>query len=157
MAKVKSGVNEILFIYTSIKNAGGTVVAANYFPIGCLTSNSTNETQEMKDGTPNKCDLSPDPTFGRYSYEITFEAISYEDDGLKATQDDIRAALKAARDSKSPIYWKKEITLSDDSKKTEFGKGFITALSSTAPADGEVTWNGTIRGSGEISKTDLKV
>lgn len=159
MADEKSllGKNEILFIYTSIKDTAGEVITANYFPVGCLTTNDISKTIDMQDGTITKCNLSPDPTYGRKSYEITFEAVAIEADGLKASYDAISDAMDDAYENKSTIFWKIETTLSDDTKETKFGKGFITDLSRTAPAEGEVTFSGTIQGSGEISNTDLNV
>jgi hypothetical protein len=151
------GANEILFIYGPITNASGTTVAAAYFPVGCLTSNEISKNIEMKDGTPTKCTLSPDPTYGRKSYQITFEAVAIEDDGLKASYKAISSAMDLAHTNKKPVYFKIETTKSDATKIIEFGKGFLTELSRTAPAEGEVTFSGTIQGSGELSATDLKV
>lgn len=151
------GKNEILFIYGPIKNAEGTVVAANYFPVGCLTTNDLSETVELSDGTKTKCNLSPDKTYNGYSYQITFEAVAIEADGLKASYDAVSAIMMDAYKTKKHIYWKIETTLADDTKETKFGKGFLSDLSRTAPVEGEITFSGTIQGSGEISNTDLHV
>ncbi|GEM_PF-5803271 len=155
--KTLKGKLEILSIYGPIKNAEGTTVAANYFPVGCLTTNDISKTVETKDGTITKCDLSPEPTYGRKSYQVTFEAVAIEDDGLKASYDAISDAMDDAHQNEKPIYWKIDTTLSDGTKKTEYGKGILTELSRSAPVDGEITFSGTIQGIGEISKTDLHV
>lgn len=148
---------EILSFYGPIKDAAGTTVAANYFPVGCLTTNEVNKTVETKEGTITKCDLSPAPTYGRKSYQVTFEGVAIENDGLKASYDAISAAMDEAHANEKPIYWKIETTLSDGTKKTEYGKGILTELSRSAPVEGEVTFSGTIQGIGEISNTDLHV
>ncbi|WP_126654123.1 phage tail tube protein [Chryseobacterium aureum] len=155
--KTLKGKLEILFIYGPIKNAEGTTVAANYFPVGCLTTNEINKTVETKEGTITKCDLSPEPTYGRKSYQATFEAVAIENDGLKTSYDSISEVMDEAHANEKPIYWKIETTLSDGTKKTEYGKGILTELSRTAPVDGEITFSGTIQGIGEISNTDLHV
>lgn len=155
--KTLKGKLEILFIYCPIKNAAGTVVAANYFPLGCLTNNDINKTTEKKDGTITKCDQSPEPTYGRKSYQLTYEAVAVEDDGLLASYDAVSDAMDDAHANEKPIFWKIETTLKDGSKKTKFGKGIMTELSRSAPVDGEITFSGTIDGIGEISNTDLHV
>jgi hypothetical protein len=151
------GKNDILFIYAAIKDDEGANVAANYFPVACLTSNDISHSQAMTDGTVTKCNTSPDPTYGAYSYQITFEAENMEDDGLKASYSAVYDAMKLAKTSEGYIYFKIETTMSDDTKRTEFGKGYITELSRTSPAEGAETFSGTIRGSGELSATDLNV
>jgi hypothetical protein len=80
-----------------------------------------------------------------------------EDDGLKASYSAVYDAMKLAKTSEGYIYFKIETTMSDDTKRTEFGKGYITELSRTSPAEGAETFSGTIRGSGELSATDLNV
>lgn len=152
------GENEILFIYGPIKDAEGGNVAANYFPIGCLTTNSITTGVDMKEGTITKCNKSPDPSYGRKNSTVTFEAVNVEDDGLKASYDSIIETMNDAVDNKKYVYFKIETTLSDGTtKKTKFGKGFLTQLDRTAPADGEVTYNGSITVSGSLSNTDLHV
>lgn len=153
----EKGANEILFIYGPIKDAAGETVAANYFPVGCLTTNDISKTVETQDGTITKCDPSPDSTYGRKSYQITFDAVSVEADGLKASYDAISDVMDDAHANKKPIFWKIETTHADDTKTTKFGKGKLTDLSRTAPVEGEITFSGTIQGSGEISNTDLHV
>ncbi|MHA7823691.1 phage tail protein [Chryseobacterium arthrosphaerae] len=155
--KTLKGKLEILFIYCPIKNAEGTAVAANYFPLGCLTTNDISKTVETQDGTITKCDLSPEPTYGRKSYQLTYEAVAVENDGLKASYDAVSEAMDDAHANEKPIYWKIETTLYGGTKETKFGKGIMTELSRTAPVEGEITYSGTIIGIGEISNTDLHV
>ena len=122
--KTLKGKLEILFIYCPIKNAEGTGVAANYFPLGCLTSNDISKTVETQDGTITKCDLSPEPTYGRKSYQLTYEAVAVEHDGLKASYDAVSDAMDDAHANEKPIFWKIETTLSGGTKKTKFGEGY---------------------------------
>lgn len=157
MAKKRLGKDTILSIYTAIKNDTGTVVAANYFPIGCLTSNDISHTANMNDGTKTKCDINPEPTYDTLTYQVTFEAVSFENDGVKVTYDDMVKLQSDAFKASSVIYFKLTDVVGGTTTRTRFGKGYLTDLSETAPADGETTYNGTIRGSGEISATDLKV
>jgi len=151
------GKNEILFIYTAIKNGTGATVAANYFPVGCLTSNGLNFTTGMNDSQKTKCNLNPDPMVDNVTYELPFEAVAYENNGTNAMYKDLRALMYAAAETGAFIYWKIETTMSDGTKETEFGKGYLTSLSKSAPVEGEVTFSGSIRGSGKVSATDLKV
>lgn len=159
MPTKRLGKNTILSIYTSIKDEDGTVVPAAYFPIGCLTTNDINHTTNMTDGTKTKCDSNPEPTYDTLTYEITFEAVAYDDDGAKVTYDDMIALQSDAFKKNNLIYFKLEDLVGDPAvaQRTRFGKGYLTDLSESTPADGEVTYSGTIRGSGEISATDLRV
>ncbi|MEF9476790.1 hypothetical protein OWR28_02610 [Chryseobacterium sp. 1B4] len=102
--KTLKGKLEILFIYCSIKNAEGTTVAANYFPVGCLTANNITKTVETKEGTITKCNLSPDPIYGRKSYQGGFEAVAVENDGLKASYEAISEAMDDAHANEKPIF-----------------------------------------------------
>jgi hypothetical protein len=156
MAK-RLGKNTILSIYTAIKDAEGDAVAAAYFPIGCLTTNDINHTVNMTDGTKTKCDNNPEPSYDTVTYEVTFEAIEYDDDGAKVTYDDLLTLLDANVDNNDYIFFK--ITDVDGATvtRTRFGKGFLTALSESAPAEGETTFSGTITGAGRLSATDLNV
>ena len=126
-----------------------------YLPIGCLTSNSTTESVETTAGTITKCNQNPEPILGAYSYTKSFEAEAVEDDGTKMSIEEARTLLRAKVASKEPIYWKEEITKANATKVTEYGKGYLTELGSEAPAEGMVTFSGTISGIGAISQTDL--
>lgn len=148
---------EILFLYCAIKDAEGAEVAANYFPLGCLTTNGITKNNETKEGTITKCNKSPEPSYVRSSYTITADATAIENDGLRASYNAISDAMDKSIDENKPVFWKIETTLEDGSKETKFGKGLLTELSRTAPADGEVTWSINLLGIGKISNTDLHV
>lgn len=159
MATKRLGKNTILSIYTAIKDDEGATVPAAYFPIGCLTTNDINHTANMTDGTKTKCDINPEPVYDTLTYEVTFEAIEYDDDGLKVTYDDMIKLMSDSFKNNTYVYFKLDdmIGATPVPTRTRFGKGYLTDLSESTPADGEVTYSGTIRGAGEISATDLHV
>lgn len=156
MAK-RLGKNTILSIYTAIKDADGDPVAAAYFPVGCLTTNDINHTVNMTDGTKTKCDNNPEPSYDNVTYEVTFEAIEYDDDGAKVTYDDLLTLLVENVENNDYIFFKLEDVIGVTVTRTRFGKGFLTALGESSPAEGETTYSGTITGAGQISATDLHV
>lgn len=157
MAKQRLGKNTILYIFTAIKDDDGTAVAEAYFPIGCLTTNDITHTTNMIDGTRTKCDSNPEPSYDTLTYELTFEAVEYDNDGAKVTYDDMQKLMTDNFDNEEYTYFKLVDVIDGVDKRVRFGKGFLTDLSETAPADGETTYSGTIRGAGRISATDLSV
>ncbi len=151
------GRNTILFVYTPIKNASGTVVAEDYYPVGCLTTNDLSKTNNTNDGTITKCNPNPAPTYTNQTYQLTWEAVSIEDDGERATSIDLSKLQDESISTNTPIFWKMETTNSDDTVDTKFGKALFTEFSESFPADGEATYSGTFQGVGAISATDLNV
>jgi len=112
------GKNEILFIYAPLKDAEGDVVAANYFPVGCLTTNDLSKTIEMQDGTITKCNTSPDPIYGKKSYQITFEAVNIENEGTRAS------IINSFCLSLRPLFF--TLTLSDNGINCSFDNFFVS-------------------------------
>ncbi len=157
MATKRLGKNTILSVYTAIKDAEGELLPAAYYPIGCLTSNGITKTTNMTDGTKTKCDSNPEATYDTLTYEVSFEAIEYEDDGLKITYDDMSKLQDDTFDSNSYAYFKIDDMEGNTATRTRFGKGFLTSLEETSPAEGENTYSGTITGAGRLSATDLNV
>lgn len=153
----RMGRNTVLFVYTPIKNKAGTVVAEDYYPIGCLTTNDLTKTNNTNDGTITKCDINPLPTYTNQTYQLTWEAVSIEDDGEKATSIDLSKLQDDSINNNDPIFWKQETKNSDNTVTTRFGKALFTEFSESFPADGEATYSGTFLGSGSISETDLNV
>ena len=148
MAEIKLlGKNSILFLHD------GTA----YLPIGCLTTNEISKTVEMQDGTITKCETSPDPIYGKKSYQITWDAVAIENNVTHASLTKVSTMMDAAHTDGEPIFWKIETALSFGGPDIRYGKGFLTELSESAPVEGEITFSGTIVGSGEISATDLVV
>ena len=140
------GKNSILFIHD------GTA----YLPIVCLTGNSTNEEVAVNDGTITKCNQDPTPILGAYTYTKDFEGVAIEDQATKFSLVSVRKFLREKAVAKKPVFWKEEITLANDTKVTEYGKAYLTNISYDAPAEGEMTFSGTLNGIGSISTTDLK-
>lgn len=152
MAEIKLlGKNSIL----SLWDAAAATPA--YLPIGCLTSNDISKTVEMQDGTVTKCETSPDPIYGKKSYQITWEAVAIETNLTHASVKKAGEIMDAAYEDKTPIFWKISTELSTGGPDVRYGKGFLTELSESAPVEGEITFSGTIVGSGDISATDLAV
>lgn len=136
------GKNSILFVNT------GT----DYMPIGCLTSNGISKSMDMTDGTLTKCDPDPESIPGKRSYEVSFDAVAVVNEATLASL----AEVDVLFDLGKAIYWKNEITLEDATKVTTFGKGYLTSFDREDPVDGEITFSGTIQGSGPVSPTDVK-
>ena len=139
------GVNSMLFIHD------GTA----YLPIVCLTGNSTNEEVAVNDGTVTKCNPNPTPILGAYTYTKEFEGVAIEDQSGKFSLEAIRDFLRSKAVAKQPVFWKEEITLASGTKVIEYGKSYLTNVSYEAPAEGEMTFSGTLNGIGAISVTDL--
>lgn len=139
------GVNSMLFIHD------GTA----YLPIVCLTGNSTNEEVAVNDGTVTKCNPNPTPILGAYTYTKEFEGVAIEDQSGKFSLEAIRDFLRSKAVAKLPVFWKEEITLANSTKVTEYGKAFLTNVSYEAPAEGEMTFSGTLNGIDSISSTNL--
>lgn len=143
MAKeILLGKNSLLFVNT------GTA----YLPIGCLTSNGISKSMDMTDGTLTKCDPDPEPIPGKKSYEVSFDAVAVVNEVALASLDAVDAIFEEGK----LMYWKNEITLGDSRKKTTYGKGYLTSFDREDPVDGEITFSGTIVGSGSTSAEDLK-
>jgi hypothetical protein len=123
-----------------------------YYPIGCLTSNSFNETVEMIPTTtrdnPNGWTTSR-PTSQRY--DISFDGLVDADPELADTV--TYKYLKAFKRSRILIEWK----IADDTLSNhEYGKGYITGLSDSASIDEFVSFNGSIEGFGEVFNDELE-
>ena len=140
------GKNSILFIHDDTA----------YLPIVCLTRNSTNEEVAVNNGTVTKCNQDPTPILGAYTYTKDFEGVAIEDQATKFSLESVRKFLREKAVAKEPVFWKEEITLANGNKVTEYGKAYLTNISYDAPAEGEMTFSGTLNGIGSISTTDLK-
>ena len=133
MNELINGTNKILLISVS----GG-----DYYPIGCLDSNSFEESVEML-GTSVRTNSggwsSSVPT--KQSYGISFSGLvtkESEIDGVVTYND-----LRIIKRSRQVIQWK--IT---DNEIEETGAGYIINLSDSANIDEFVSFNGSIQGVG---------
>ena len=123
-----------------------------YYPIGCLTSNSFNETVDMIPTTtrdnPNGWTTSR-PT--SQSYDISFDGLVDSDTELTNTV--TYKHLKAFKRSRTLIEWR----IADDGLTNfEEGSGYITGLSDSASIDEFVSFNGSIEGFGEPVNGELE-
>ncbi len=135
MSDFKNGVYKLLYIY----------VDNEYFPIGCLTSNSFSEQSDMLETTTRqnaggwKTSI---PT--NQSYSISFSGlITTSENGNNLSYRDIQALKR----NKTQFYWK---TNSEVSGYFDFGRGYITSLSSNAEIDSFIDFSAEIIGYGEV-------
>lgn len=146
MAKILQGEEIILSLYDT--------TAEEYLPIGCLTENGITQTQEITEGEPNKCATTPPKSLGAYTYDINADGqIVDSTDPDYATWmhiEAIDALFRQMRIDKEPIFWKQESPNGD-----QFGEGYITELSTSAPTNAVATFSLALTGVGEISETDL--
>ncbi|WP_407535416.1 phage tail tube protein [Elizabethkingia miricola] len=131
-----------------------------YRPVACLTSNGLNVTQEMRDLPVTKCSPDKKKAKGALSYEIPFEGqfidtTSVGGSTAKASYDFLLKHIKEAKDTEALTFWKQTTSNGATVVDTSYGKGSITSLQLTAPAEGEATFQGTLQGEGWVSKTDL--
>jgi len=135
MSDFKNGANKLLYLY----------VDGEYFPIGCLTSNSFSEQADMLDTTTRqnaggwKTSI---PT--NQSYNITFNGLITTNDksGTILTYDD----LQTLKRNRTKINWK---TNSELTGYSDFGMGYISSLSNDAAIDENISFSCEIVGYGE--------
>ena len=114
-----------------------------WFPVGCLTSNSFEESSEML-GTTTRDNVdgwtSSIPT--NQSYSINFEGILTQDQesAIYLTYSDI----KSFKRNRTLIEWK----IDDDYGNDDSGYAYIQSLSTANAVDEFVSFSGTMVGSG---------
>ena len=151
MANTILGKDVILFLWDGENTA--------YKPIACLTSNGMNTSVESKESPITKCSPTKTITPGEFTYELSFEGqfidtTSVGGDTAKASYDFIKdLQMKHSVDGEL-IYWKQNTGITGE---FVYGKGILTSLELSNPADAESTFSGTIQGSGLLSDTTLVV
>ena len=125
-----------------------------YEPIICLTSHSLNETVDEV-STRTKCDTggATQRSAGAYSYEISFDGVYPEVEASKIGWVGLRTKLR----SLGNFDWKLITTYSDASTDEEYGNGYFSSLEKTAEIDTDITFTGSLMGSGLITDTDPNV
>lgn len=119
-------------------------VDSEYYPIGCLTSNSFSETTETLDAsTRQNTDGWGSVVPTRQSYTISFSGIAGFDD-LGGTVVSY-SQLQTIKRNRTKINWKIYSSLGGD---TDSGSGYITSLSNSASIDEAVNFDGEIIGTG---------
>ncbi len=118
-------------------------VSGNYFPIGCLTSNSFEETADMMPTTVRGSSngwQSSRPTKQRYS--ISFSGImDIENENIVSFRD-----LQGYKRNRTLLEWKIESSEGDD---IDYGSGHINSLSDTAEMESFISFSGGLEGFGE--------
>jgi predicted secreted protein len=114
----------------------------NYFPIGCLTSNSFSESSEVLE-TTTRDSIGGWKTFlpTNQSYSISFSGLVTTDDigGTVVSYDD----LVNLKRNKTQIFWRSQ------NEKTGYfnsGRGYIVSLSDSAEIDNFIQFDGEIQG-----------
>lgn len=143
MSEILQGESEILSIWNG---------SDAYEPIGCLTSNGLNETREVNESS-TKCDPKQiKRTPSTYSYEVSFEGEFAETETGKQSWVELKEKVRSA--TSSSVTWRIVTTYADATTLTEYGTGVLTSLEKTAPNAENITFSGTISGSGLVTQTD---
>jgi len=125
---------------------------ASYVPIACLTSNGTSETVTFNE-VQTKCDPGVIiSTPNAYSYTKSLDGLltdttSVGGDTALASWDYLSGLMRA----KTLIYWKEAV--GSPAFLNEYGEGYIESLEMTAASGDNITFTGTIKGSGDITRT----
>jgi hypothetical protein len=122
-------------------------------PVACLTSNGISETTDFAE-TVTKCDPGVTvvtPT--NYSYSISFEGLLTDTttmggDTAKASWD----AIKNIQRNKEEVQWKMATVAS--SLVEQYGNGYFDSLEITGAAGENISFTGSIKGTGSISASD---
>ena len=132
------GDDRLLYIYS----------VDDFYPVGCLTSNSFSEQTEMLDATMRTDTdgwTQSIPSF--QSYSLSFSGVlNLDDRGSTILTYETIKTLKRAR---TKIQWK-IISAAGDSEE---GDGYITQLSNAAETQEFVTFDGEIIGVGQPAST----
>lgn len=124
-------------------------VSGTFFPIGCLTDNSFEESVEMIDTTVRT------NTDGWATSRPTKQQFSASFSGLidvdsSATIVGFRD-IQALKRGRTKIEWKIE---NSQGGKVDYGEGYITSLSDAATIDEFISFSGTITGYGQPQIAD---
>lgn len=135
-----NGTYKILYIYH----------VDDYYPIGCLTSNSFSEGVEVLDSTI-RGNTGGWGTFTptSQSYNISFSGILTLDD--RGSTIVTYADLQGIKRNRTEVQWR--IAMSDGEGDTDEGTGYITSLNQVASIDESISFDGEITGSGEPTTT----
>jgi hypothetical protein len=121
-------------------------------PVACLTSNGLAEALTFNE-VQTKCDPGVIiSTPNSYSYNIPLEGVltdttSVGGDDALASWDYLRNLMRG----KTLVQW--QITIGEPAFITDGGFGYFENLEMTAPAGDNITFTGSIKGTGDISTT----
>jgi TP901-1 family phage major tail protein len=121
--------------------------AGQFLPVACLTNNSMQETAESLETTTRDNPGGWETSIPvKQSYSISFEGLQINSYFVAEVNKVSYDLLKALKRSRAIFEWELR-TL--DGVFVDFGQGYITDLSEEAPAEGFLTFSGTIKGVGE--------
>lgn len=142
MSKFVNGDNSVLSILRD----------GNYVPIACLTSNGTAETVTFNE-VQTKCDPGVIiSTPNAYSYTKSLDGVltdttSVGGDTALASWDYLSSLMR----NKTLIYWKEAV--GSPAFLNEYGEGYIESLELVANSGENITFTGSIKGTGDITRT----
>lgn len=124
----------------------------DYVPIACLTSNGTAETVTFNE-VQTKCDPGVIiSTPNAYSYTKSLDGLltdttSVGGDTALASWDYLSSLMR----NKTLIYWKEAV--GSPVFLNEYGEGYIESLEMVANSGENITFTGSIKGTGDITRT----
>lgn len=124
----------------------------DYVPIACLTSNGTAETVTFNE-VQTKCDPGVIiSTPNAYSYTKSLDGLltdttSVGGDTALASWDYLSSLMR----NKTLIFWKEAV--GSPAFLNEYGEGYIESLEMTANSGENITFTGSIKGTGDITRT----
>ena len=142
MAEYILGQSETLAVWDGVDS---------YDPIVCLTSSGLSEAvAEVSART--KCDANgaTQRKAGAYTYEIPFEGLYAKPEADKFGWVELKAKLR----SLGNFDWKITTTYADDTTEIEYGSGYFSSLEKTGAVDENITFSGSLMGSGLITASD---
>jgi TP901-1 family phage major tail protein len=124
-------------------------VSSAYEPIGCLTSNEISFSRNVIEAQ-TKCDAGQVVRDGgSVSYELSFEGIDIETENGKREYNSLLPYISNTNMDK--LTWRLSTSVNPS---FYFGTAVLSELSQTAGTDENVTFSGTLMGSGLITSTD---
>lgn len=137
---MQSGADRILYIYDTVN--------IDWFPVGCLTSNSFSESTELLDATMRSdADGWTQAIPTNQNYNVSFAGlVTLDDRGGTVMNYESIVGLKRSR---TKIQWR----ITSNEGEVDEGYGYITSLTNTASLGEFVTFDGEIRGVGEPGST----
>lgn len=145
MAKLVKGNDVIVSFYDT--------TAAAWKPVGCETSHTFTETQEITTSEGNKCSPTPQKALGAYDYTLSIDAemVASDDPDFsdKSSYEFMRGLAKTQRDDNEPIQW----ALLGGNEDV-YGTAYISELSRDGSFGEDATFSISLDGIGETEDTD---
>ena len=143
MSDFKNGTYKLFYIY----------VEGDYYPVGCLTSNSFSEDSEMLDTTTRQNAggwATSIPTLPSYSISISGLITTNNKEGAILTYND----LQTFKRNKVKLNWKMN---TENTGYSDFGMCYIKSISNDAAIDENISFTAEIIGYGEpVTQLDVQ-